>query len=369
MSAISTTPVPAPRASRPAAAYSAASTAAAKRQPPMHLAFDVFLDLVKSEPQRDQLLNGLRGQLRKGDTIWLAVEGTSVAKNPALLDQLAAEQKKWRAVLGPEGVNVKTRIRFERIHTDRATSAQTGMQNLYDDVLKARLAKHEPVADSVSYDYESNYGFSGDEYTPHDTANAARLFAQGQHIAKALGASYFVEPSVTAYHPHPGALYTQGKFNVTLDWKALAPYTDGFNFQTQRINAGTSKGNVDAATRAADRADYGRTVGHLAEGLTKPARGKRDWVMAQLSTEWSNPATVVAAAANARAQAPDLKAYYIWWYDTGRSEPENVQHLLAMTRLWNKTFHRGEATRVAPSSSPSVPTDTTRSWWNPLSWL
>jgi hypothetical protein len=244
-------------------------------------------------------------------------------------------------VLGADGVNVKSRIRFERIHTDPNGSAQTGIQDLNNQLLAARKAAGLPVADAISYDYESGHGFTGSEYTPHDTANAGRLFAQGQRVAKGLGVEYFVEPSVTAYKPHPGAMYTKGVFDVTLDWKKLSAFTDGFNFQTQRINSGSSKMTVDSQTRAADRQDYARTVGHLVEGLTRKIKGHKAWVMAQLSTEWSRPETVVAAAAAAKAQAPDIKSYYIWWYDTGRSQALNNKHLLDMVNMWNKTFKRG----------------------------
>lgn len=304
----------------------------------MPLAFDVFLEQVKTPKEQQQLLMDLKGKLQKGDRIWLAVEGSTVARNPSVLDQLAAEKKQWQAVLGPQGVQVQTRIRFERIHTNHKTSAQTGLQNLYDSVLKERRAKHYPVADAISYDYEANYGFSGDEYTPNDTANAARLFAQGQKVARSLGVPYFVEPSVTAYRPHPGAMYTKGKYDVTLNWQALGRYTDGFNFQTQRIAAGSGKMTVSSATSAADQQDYARTVGHLVEGLKHDPRSAKDWVMCQLSTQWSQPATVVAAAATARPKAPDLKSFYLWWFDTGRSETANVQRLTSLLTLWNKTF-------------------------------
>lgn len=322
--------------STPQASGARASSSSQPKQPPMHLAFDVYLDLVKTPAQRTQLLHSLKGQLKKGDTVWLAVEGSTVAKDPKILDQLAAQKKKWLAVLGPEGVNVKTRIRFERIHTNLKSSIRPGLQNVYDSILKVRKREHKPIADAISYDYEAFAGFSGGEYTPHNTANAAHLFAQGQHIAQELGTSYFVEPSVSAAGPHPDSLH-----HVTLDWRKLSQYTDGFNFQTQRIVAGSSKHETNASTRATDRQAYGQAVGHLVEGLSKNFKGKKDWVMAQLSTEWSQPRTVVAAAAQARNQAPDIKAYYIWWYDTGRSEATNAEHLLAMVHLWNQTFHRG----------------------------
>lgn len=303
--------------------------------PPMHLAFDVYLDEVTEPAQRAQLLQGLKGQLKKGDTVWLAVEDHTVAKDPQILDTLAAEKQKWLSVLGPEGVNVQTRIRFERIHTDRASSVQPGMQNIYDSILMARKREHKPIADAISYDYEAFAGFSGNEYTPHDTANAAHLFAQGQHIARELGTSYFVEPSVSGVGPHVDPLH-----HVTLDWRKLTAYTDGFNFQTQRIVGGSAKMNLDPATLAADRRAYGHSVGQLVEGLSRNVNGKKDWAMAQISTEWSQPRTVVAAAATARNQAPDIKAYYIWWFDPGRSEQANAEHLLAMLHLWNRTFHR-----------------------------
>lgn len=320
-----------------AAAARAASTArASAKKQPMHLAFDVYLDLVNTPQARTRLLGALAGQLKRGDTVWLALEGFTVAKNPASLDLLAKEKQRWVAALEAQGVTVKTRIRFERIHTDPQGSIRPGLADTYESVLKARKAAGLPIADSISYDYEAFKSFTGSEYTPRDTANAARLFAQGQRIAKELGASYFVEPSVSGRGDH-----STGIHRVTLDWNKLSRFTDGFNFQTQRIVSGTSKNPGDSpSTIARDRRMFGTTVGQLAEGITRH-KGDKAWVMAQLSTEWSRPETVVAAAAQARAQAPDLKSFYIWWYDTGRTGAENAKHLLDMIKLWNETFHRG----------------------------